>query len=86
MRITKSEIHGMFNRMIKTMMRHNPKLDYTNWQLDYVSCYGGYVVEQIGENGGVSHPLGMRRRSAAEMYCSMLMVCNALECLEYGVN
>lgn len=53
------------------------------WMLDYNATYGGYVIEQIEQLSGVSHPLGSRRRSTREMYLSMLMTCQALEDLIY---
>lgn len=76
MKYTKSEVQGMFSRLAKAMKRE----DLT---LDYVSCYGGYVIEQIDENGGVNHPYGAMRRSAREMYLSMHMTTQALEDIRY---
>lgn len=77
MKYTKKEVQGMFTRLANAM--NNPK----DLQLDYVSCYGGYVIEQIDENGGVNHPFGSPRRSAREMYLSMLMTAQALEDIRY---
>lgn len=31
------------------------------WNLDYAGCYGGWVIQEFCEGGGVSCPLGYRR-------------------------
>ncbi len=80
MRYTKSEVVGMFSRLCKAMDKH-AYID--GLHLDYASCYGGYVIEEIDANGGVSHPYGALRRNAREMYLSMYMAAVALENLRY---
>jgi len=74
MKYTKSEVVGMFNRLLKAVGKAK-----RGWSLDYVSVYGGYVIEQQEESGGISHPYGPVRRSAKEMYLSMHMAAQALE-------
>ncbi len=40
------------------------------WELDYNAIYGGYVLEQIDDQGGtgVSRPFGDERRSARDFW------------------
>lgn len=83
MRYTKAEVRGMFARLAKAM---NKRIDAGNWDimgLDYNACYGGYVIVEYGENVSESHPFGCVRRSAKEMYLSMLMTAQALEDIRY---
>ena len=87
MRYTKSEIEGMFNRLLKATHKIRGvdggyRVD-GGWYLDYVSEYGGYVIEQAEENGGISHPFGCIRRTGKEMYLSLLMTAQALEDINY---
>jgi len=80
MRYTKSEVLGMFKRLIKALSKANPNLDSTKYNLDYVSHYGGYVIEQaMNDSAGIDHPMGCMRRSSKEMYLSMYMTAQALE-------
>ena len=85
MRYTKSEVHKMFTHLVKLLCQingfsSNPK----DYKLDYVSIYGGYVIEKLeNEQGGISNPLGSLRRSAAEMYLSMQMTAYTLERMLY---
>lgn len=79
MKYTKKEVQGMFNRLAKAM---NKKIDGGNYDglvLDYAPIYGGYVIEELGPDGGCSHPFGSLRRSAREMYLSMYMATQAVE-------
>ncbi len=70
----KSEVVGMFTRLVKALNEQN-----NGWYLDYIACYGGYVIEQNLSEGGVSHPFGCMRRSAKEMYLSMYMAAQVAE-------
>jgi hypothetical protein len=79
MRITKSEVKGMFIRLVRAMGKHKDD----GLVLDYVACYGGYVIEELIPSGGVSHPFGCKRRTAKEMYLSMHMTAQALEDIKY---
>ncbi len=92
MKYTKSEVIGMFKRLLKACKKQQaPILINDNadgldhfpggWALDYNSTYGGYVIEEEMESGGVSHPFGSLRRSSREMYLSMLMTAQALEAM-----
>lgn len=75
MRYTKSEVKGMFSRLCKALGKKEDK-----WLvLDYIACYGGYVIEELGPNSECSHPYGTIRRSAKEMYLSMWMLVQHLE-------
>lgn len=51
--------------------------------LDYIACYGGYVIAEKLEDGGKSHIYGSQRRSAREMYLSMYMLAQQLENMTY---
>lgn len=81
-RVTKQDVKCMFNRLCKAMKRLNGE-NYQELTLDYIACYGGYVIEQACENGGVSNPFGSIRRNAREMYLSMHMTAQALEDLAW---
>lgn len=37
------------------------------WRLNYAGCYGGWVIQEFCENGGVSCPLGYRRHNASTL-------------------
>lgn len=43
------------------------------WNLDYASCYGGYVIVEFMENGGEHHPLITRRLKRSEMEVAIEM-------------
>jgi len=81
MRYTKSEIVGMFNRLCRAMNK-TPGFQLGQWSLDYSSVYGGYVIEEAMESGGVDHPLGLKRRTASEMYLSLHMAACAAEMIQ----
>ena len=81
-RVTKKEVQGMFNRLCKAIKKLAGE-NYQELTLDHIACYGGYVIEQECENGGVSNPFGSVRRNAREMYLSMYMTAQALENLAW---
>ena len=37
------------------------------WYIDYVQCYGGYIIVEAMENGGEHHPLMTCRLSKKEI-------------------
>ncbi len=80
--ITKSMVEAAFARLCK-VMGHKVAESYQDvgaWRVDYVGCYGGYVVERIdNSSGGVSHPFGIIRRNAREMYQAMHFAIDAVE-------
>ena len=78
MKYTRKEVEGMFNRLLKASGKSADE-----WFLDYISCYGGYVIQKQEGGGGCSHPFGCLRRSAREMYLSMHMTVEALEDIKY---
>lgn len=84
----------MFKRLLSALKKQqapikiNDNRDNLNhfpggWMLDYAPIYGGYVIEEEVEGGGISHPFGCMRRSAREMYLSMYMTCMAIEQMNY---
>lgn len=94
MKYTKTEVQGMFRRLVKACGKElgpiliNDNADGVDhfpggWILDYNSIYGGYVIEQEEESGGISHPFGSLRRNAREMYLSMYMTAQVLEDIGY---
>lgn len=83
MKYTKKEVQGMFNRLAKAMNKIVDGGNYDGLVLDYAPIYGGYVIEQLGPEGGCSHPFGSLRRSAREIYLSMHMTAQALEDIRY---
>ena len=83
MRYTKAEIKGMFSRLVKAMGKHEDGGNYNGLVLDYAPVYGGYVIEELGPEGGCSHPFGSLRRNGREMYLSMYMAATALEDLRW---
>lgn len=83
MRYTKADIKGMFSRLVKAMNKKEDGGSYNGLVLDYAPIYGSYVIEELGPEGGCSHPFGCGRRNAREMYLSMLMTAQALEDINY---
>lgn len=79
MRTNKSEVKGMFARLVKAMNKRIDGGSRNGLALDYASCYGGYVIVEYTPDGGESHPFGCTRRTAREMYLSMYMTASALE-------
>jgi len=97
MRTTKAEVNTMFKRLLKALGKEQGPImlldnrDNVNhisggYILDYAPIYGGYVIEEECENGGISHPFGSPRRSAREMYLSMLMTAQALENVKHELT
>jgi|HubBroStandDraft_3_1064219.scaffolds.fasta_scaffold34316_6 hypothetical protein len=76
-RTTKKEIIGVFNILCR-IMNKTAGHQQGDWCLDYAPIYGGYVIEEIMESGGISHPFGSGRRSAREMYLSLNMAIDAV--------
>lgn len=84
MKITKKDVQLMFDRLTRVMNK-TMDIDQNNRLiLDYASCYGGYVIKEVDSKGGCSNPFSSSRRSAKEMYLSMLMTCQALESIQYN--
>ena len=77
MRITKKDMQGMFNRLVKTL-----GVPVGQFILDYAPVYGGYVIEEVHlYDTGVSHPFGCRRYDAKTMYAIMDKQCQVLDYL-----
>jgi hypothetical protein len=36
------------------------------WELNYAPEYGGFIIEELDNRGGVNHPFGEGRKSAKE--------------------
>ena len=55
-----------------------------SWRLDYAGGYGGYVIEELyNEGGAVTMPLGYRRRNA-DTFVSTINF--ALDCIELALG
>ena len=72
----------MYTRFIKALCP-NP-LERGEYMLDHNAAYGGYMITKKKTSGGESCPYGFTRRSAGEMYLSLLMAANVLEELDRG--
>ncbi len=83
MRYTRNDVKIMFERLVKAMGKRVDGGSYNGLALDYIACYGGYVIVQYDPVGGESHPFGCLRRTTREMYLSMYMTVSALEDLKY---
>ena len=82
MRITKSDLKTLFNRLVKALNKTHDKGGYQGMVLEYIGCYGGYLIVEYDQLLGENHPFGSVRRNAKEMYLSMRMACEALEMIK----
>lgn len=83
MKYTKKDVEGMFKRLCTALNKRIDAGSYNGLSLDYISCYGGYVIVEYDPVGGESHPFGLNRRNIREMYLSMLMTTQMLEAIAY---
>ncbi len=90
MKITKKDVQGMFRKLLKACKKYEGPIMMNDgadglmhipggWSLDYCATYGGYVIEEHLDKGGISHPFGAVRRTTREMYLSMHMLTVMLE-------
>lgn len=80
-RYTKKDAEAAFDRLCAATghSRAEAYNDHGAWSLDYVACYGGFVVEEIDDvSCGVSHPMGERRRSAREFVQAVRFAIDAI--------
>lgn len=71
MKTTKGMVELAFKALIKEIGGRVATRfdDHGAYSLDYVGCYGGYVIERIcADSSGVWHPFGQQRHSAKEAY------------------
>lgn len=89
MRYSKEDVRNIYTRFI-TALCPNP-LERGDYFLDYHAMYGGYVITKIIDRsplfpaGSESFPFGLARRSASEMYMSLLLATNVLEVIDNHV-
>ena len=83
MRVTKSDLKGMFKRLVRAMGKLEDAGEWKGVVLDYAPIYGGYLIKELCPLTGWSHPFGSTRRTAREMYYSMSMTAQALEDLRF---
>lgn len=80
-RTTRKTVETVFEYFLKAINGRKAKdyKDVDGYRLDYNPIYGGYVVEQIvNDGGGVSRPFGDRRRAPAEMVSTLNFVMEVL--------
>lgn len=54
--------------------------DVGGWQLDYAACYGGFVVNEVfNDGGGITQPFGSTRCSAREFCARVRFAIDAIE-------
>ncbi len=85
MRTTKGNVESAFKILTATMKKRIAESynDVGAWRLDYVGCYGGYIIEEIGNvNGGVFHPLTEHRMKAEAFYDACWFAIRAMELKE----
>lgn len=81
-RTTRKDVEGQFNRLLYLFNKRQARSydDVGAWRLDYNSCYGGYVIEEIvTTSGGITHPFKCYRRSAAEFVAWSFDITRAIE-------
>lgn len=83
MRINKSNVQQAFFNYCTKMGWKMGYLEGT-YGLDYIPEYGGFVIEKHIENGGISHPLGMERRSTTDMYNVLIFAIQTMWVKERG--
>jgi hypothetical protein len=72
-RTTKADVRNAFEQLCKAMGKstdcwlEDRKARVGAWYLDYAPCYGGYIInEMANEGGGVRHPTIEYRVSGQE--------------------
>lgn len=85
-RYTKRDAQGAFARLLLACRKHEAT-SYKNvggWTLDHNGVYGGYVVQEIvNEGGGVACPFGYQRRTAREFCDAVLFATHAVGIREF---
>lgn len=68
-RYTRKDAEAAFDRLCAMLGKRRASSydDKGAWQLDYNPVYGGYVVHELLDHGGVTEPLGSERVSAREL-------------------
>lgn len=64
--MNRKQLNKMFDIMLK-MLGKERGYEIGQWNLDYNSCYHGYMIVEYMENGGEHHPLLNKRLKASEM-------------------
>jgi hypothetical protein len=83
-RITRKNVEGMFETLCKVMGKRIAT-DYNDvgaWRLDYIACYGGWVIEEVcNEAGGIRHPIVDNRKGNRDMWEAMRFALRTLEAM-----
>ncbi len=81
-RYTRKDAEACFKRLCETLDKRiaTSYNDVGAWSLDHNATYGGYVVDEITtDGGGISKPLGDRRRPAREFCEAVWFALRVLE-------
>ena len=88
-RTTKRQVKKAFEMLAEACGRHIAKKhnDVGGWTLDYNPIYGGYVIEEImNEGGGVKHPFFSTRMTAANAYHAFHLARQAADLVRDGAT
>jgi hypothetical protein len=66
-RTTRKQVENCFRLFVEEMFGAKVGFKPGEYNLDYISEYGGFVIEKNAENG-CSHPFGSSRHGASEMW------------------
>jgi hypothetical protein len=84
-RITRKNVEGLFETLCKALGKR-VATDYNDvgaWRLDYIACYGGWVIEEIvSESGAIRHVIVDNRKSNREMWEAMRFALRAVEAMQ----
>ncbi len=70
MRTTKANVESAFEHLCKATG------NVEKWELDYIACYGGYVIVETATG---KHPFGLQRMDAATFYTAAWFAIRAIE-------
>ncbi len=83
-RITRKNVEGLFETLCKAMGKRIAT-DYNDvgaWGLEYIACYGGWVIYEITSEGGAQrHPIVDNRNTNREMWEAMRFALRAMEAM-----
>jgi hypothetical protein len=84
-RYTRKDAESAFVRLREVCGKRHAESygDVGGWRLDYNGVYGGFVVEEIvNEGGGITHPLGEGRRRARDFVDAVRFATRVIEARE----
>lgn len=81
MRTSRKEINSVFEMLCQALGKKQTQNynDIGTWSIDHNPYYGGYVIEEVhNEGGGITHPFGETRHSAYEFVTAMRFALRAI--------